>query len=70
MNYEEFTSWKLLKLNYKREYQISQTFCWIASPNKFVPPSLIVENSECQKSSSESYRTQWNLMNDEEFVSF
>ena len=38
MNHEEFTSWKLLKSNYKRGYQISQTICRIVTPTKKLCP--------------------------------
>ena len=44
MNDEEFGSKKLLKLKYRREDQISQTFCKIGSLQKLDPPSLICTN--------------------------
>ena len=44
MNYEEFWSKKLLKLQYRRGEQIIQTFCKVGSPQKLAPPSLIRPN--------------------------
>ena len=44
MNDEEFESRKLLKLKYRRDDQIIQTFCKIGSPEKFGFPSLICGN--------------------------
>ena len=41
----EFQSKKLLKLKYRREDEIIQTFCKIGSPQKLgAPPSLICRN--------------------------
>ena len=47
MNDQKFGSKKVLKLKYRREDQIIQTFCKIGSPQKLGRPSLI-----CKKSSS------------------
>ena len=44
MNDDEFGSRKLLKLKYRREDQIIQTFCRIGSPQKLGTPSLICRN--------------------------
>ena len=44
MNDEEFGSGKLLKLKYRREDQIIQTFCENGSPEKVGPPFLICRN--------------------------
>ena len=44
MNDEEFGSQKVLKLKYRRGYQIIQTFCKIGSIQKLNPPSLIFSN--------------------------
>ena len=44
MNDVKFNSIKLLKLKYRRAYQIIQTFCKIGSPEKLSPPSLIFKN--------------------------
>ena len=44
MNDIEFGSVKLLRLKYRREDQIIQTFCKIGSPQKLGPPSLICRN--------------------------
>ena len=69
MNHEKFGSIKLLKLKYRRD-QIIQTFCRIRSPQKFGPPSSVCRNfKRPTKNSSDSYRTHWNVMNDEEFGS-
>ena len=46
MNDEEFGSRKLLKLNFRRGYQIIQTFCKIGSPQKADPTFLMFRNSK------------------------
>ena len=44
MNDKEFGCTKLLKLKYRREDQITQTFCKIGSPKKLGSPSLTCRN--------------------------
>ena len=44
MNDEEIVSIKLLKLKYRTEDQIIQTFCKIDSPKNLGPSSLICRN--------------------------
>ena len=44
VNDEEFGPTKLLKLKYRREGQIIQTFCKIGSAQNLGPPSLIGRN--------------------------
>ena len=44
MNVEEFASRKVLKLKYRREDQIIETFCKIGLPQKLGPPSFISRN--------------------------
>ena len=41
---EEFQCIELLRLKYRREDKIIQTFCKIGSPQKYGPPSLISRN--------------------------
>ena len=65
MNDEEFGSKKLLKLKYRRGHQIIQTFWEIGSPQKLDPPLFNLykfENPE--RSTPESYKMHWNVMND------
>ena len=69
MNDEEFGSLKLLKLKYRSVDQTIQPFCRIVPPKKLGVPSLICKNFKSEKSTTESCRMQWNLMNDEEFGS-
>ena len=64
MNDKKFGSIKLLKLKYRSGDQIIQTFCKIFSHQKLGRPSLICRYFK--KSTPESCRMHWNLMNDEE----
>ena len=70
MNDEEFWSTKLLKLKYRRGDQIIQTFSKIDSCKILGPLSLISRNLRTvRKSTPESCRINWSVMNDEEFAS-
>ena len=70
MNDEEFGSGKLLRLKYRREDEIIQTFYKIGSSQKLDPPSLIYTNlKKPERSTLESFKIHSNLMNDEEFGS-
>ena len=50
MNDKEFGSRKLLKLKWRSEDQIIQTFCKIGSPLKLAPPSLFCRNFKTLRS--------------------
>ena len=70
MNDEEFGSIGLLRLKYRREDQIIQTFWKIRSPKKLNPPSFNLYKFENPEGGTpESLKMHWNLMNDEEFGS-
>ena len=70
MNDEEFGSLKLLKLKYRRGYQIIQPFCRIGSPQEIRSPLCnLWKFQKSEKGTNESRRMHWNLMNDEEFGS-
>ena len=70
MNEEEFESKKLLKLKYRREDQIIQTFCKIIFPPEIRSPLLSFEKfHNSGKILPDSWRMKWNLINDEEFGS-
>ena len=50
--------------------QIIETFCKIGFPQKLVPPIFNLQKfQENQKTSADSGRNHWNLVNDEEFGS-
>ena len=71
MNTKEFGSFKFLKLKYRRGDQISQSFCKIGSPRQVKSPLFnLGKFQKTEKSTVESCRTQWNLMNAEEFRTF
>ena len=71
MNDKEFGCRKLLRFKYRKGHQIIQTFCKIGSPQNLDHPSLFnlykFENPE--RSTPESYKMHWNLINDQEFRS-
>ena len=67
MNDYEFGSTKLLKFKYRWGDQIIQTLCKIGSPQELGPPSLIGRYFKIlKKSTPESCRMHWNLVNDYE----
>ena len=69
MNDAEFGSKKHLKLKYKRGDQIMQTLCKLVPPRNSPPPSPLFNLQKflnTEKSTPESCRMYWNLMNDEE----
>ena len=71
MNDEEFGSFKFLKLKYRRGEQIIRLFCRIGSLQEIRPPLFNLRKfQKFGKSTAESCRMHWNLMNDEEFGSF
>ena len=68
VNDKEFGSFKLLKSKYRREDQIIQPFCGIGSPQEIRSPFFNLRKfHKSQKSTPESCRMHWNLMNDKEF---
>ena len=71
INAEKFGSFKFLKLKCKRGDQKIQQFCRIGSPQEIRSPLLNLRKfQKTEKSTAESYRTHWSLMNDEESGSF
>ena len=71
MNDEEFGSFKLLKLKYRREDEIIQLFCRIGSTQEIRSPLFNLRKfQKPEKSTAESCRRHGNLMNDEKFGSF
>ena len=67
---EEFGSLQLLKLKYRRGDQIIQPFCRIGSPQEIMSPLFNLRKFEkTEKSTAESCRMHWNLLDDEEFGS-
>ena len=67
-NHEEFGSIKFLKLKYRRGDQIIQPFCRIGSPQEIMSPLFNLRKFEKnEKSTSESCRMHWNLLDDREF---
>ena len=67
-NYEEFGSIKFLKLKYRRGDQIIQPFCRIGSPQEIRSPLFNLRKFEkTEKSTAESFRMHWNLLDYEEF---
>ena len=71
MNDKEFGSKKLLKLKNRRGEHIIQTFCKIGFPQQLGPPPPfnLYTFQDSSKSTPESYRIHWNVMNDEEIGS-
>ena len=67
---EEFGSLQFLKLKYRRGDQIIQPFCRIGSPQEIRSPLFNLRKFEkTEKSTAESCRMHWNLLDDEEFGS-
>ena len=65
---EEFGSLKFLKLKYRRGDQIIQPFCRIGSPLEIRSPLFNLRKFEkTEKSTPESCKMHWNLLDDEEF---
>ena len=65
---EEFGWLKFLKLKYTRGDQIIQPFCRIVSPQEIRSPLFNFRKFEkTEKSTAESCRMHWNLLDDEEF---
>ena len=65
---EEFGSLQLLKLKYRMGDQIIQPFCRIGSPQEIRSPLFKLRKFEkTEKSTAESCRMHWNLLDDEEF---
>ena len=65
---EEFGSLKFLKLKYRKGDQIIQPFCRIGSPHEIRSPLFNFRKFEkTEKSTAESCRMHWNLLDDEEF---
>ena len=70
MNDKEFGSFKFLKLKYRRGDKIIQPFCRIGSPQEIRYPLInLMSFKKAEKSTAESYRTNSNLINDDEFGS-
>ena len=70
MNDKEFESLKSLELKYRRGNQIIQSFCRIGSAPEIRSPLFNLKKFQnTDKSIGESFRTHWNLMNNEEFGS-
>ena len=68
MNHEEFWCFKFLKLQYRRGDQTIKPFCRIGSHQEITCPLFNFRKFQTfEKSTSESCRTHWNLMKDEEF---
>ena len=66
MNDKEFGSFKLLKLKYRRGGQIVQPFWRIGSPQEIRSPLFYLKKlQKPEKSTAESCKMHWNLMNDE-----
>ena len=71
MNYEELGFFKCLALKYRRRDKIIQPFCRIGSSQEIRSPLFNLRKfSKIDKSTAESWRMHWNLMNNEEFGSF
>ena len=71
MNDKEFGSFNFLKLKSWRGVQIIHLLCRICSPQEIKCPLFNLRKSQKpEKSTVESCRMHWNLMNDEEFGSF
>ena len=70
-NDEAVGSFKFLKLKYWRRYKILQSLCRIGYPQEIrLLPFNLWKFWKNEKSTVESCRMGWNLMNDEEFGSF
>ena len=70
MNDEEFESLKFLELKYRMGDEIIQPFWRIGSHQQIRSPLFNLRKfQKIEKSTGESCRTHWNLMNDEEFES-
>ena len=70
INDDEFWSIKLLNLKYRRVDQIIQTFCKTGSPQKLGPPLFnLWKFQDAEKSTPESCRMHWNVINGDEFGS-
>ena len=71
MNDEESESFKFLELKYRRQNQIIQPFYRIGSGQQIRAPLFNLKKfRKSEKSTGESFRTHWNLMNNEELGSF
>ena len=71
MNDEELGCLKFLKLKYRRGDQIIQLFCRIGSTQEIRSPLFnFTKFQKIDKSTGESCRTHWNLMDDEQFGCF
>ena len=71
MNGKKLGSFKWLIFKYRREDQIIQPFWTIGSPQEIVLPLFNMRKfSKTDKSTSESCRMHWNLINDEKFGLF
>ena len=71
MNNEECGSFKLLKLKYRWGEEIIELFCRIGFPQEIRSPLFNLRKfRKAEKSTVESCRRHWNLMNDKEFGSF
>ena len=67
---EEFGSLKFLKLKHRRGDQIIQPLCRIGSPQDIRSPLFNLRKfAKNEKSTAESSRMHWNLLDDEEFGS-
>ena len=65
MNDEEFESVKYLEFKYRRGVQIIQPFCRIGSHQEIWSPVFNLRKfQKIEKSTDESCRTNWNVMND------
>ena len=70
MNNEKLRSLKFLILKYRRVDQVIQPFCRIGSCQEIRSPLFNLRKfQKTEKSTAESCRTHWNLMNDKEFGS-
>ena len=70
MNDKEFGSVELLRVKYRRGDEITQTFCKIGSTQKLGPPLFnLYQFENPERTTPESYKMHWNLINDEEFGS-
>ena len=70
MNDEEFSSIKLLRFKYRRGDQIIQTYWKLVHPQKFNPPLFNLYKFENpDRSTPESYKMHWKLINGQEFGS-
>ena len=71
MNDEEFGSSNFLKLKERTRDQIIQPFWRIGYPEEIRSTLFILTKfQKVEKSTAESFRMHWNVMNDEEFGSF